>query len=161
MRNPRARFFTFIFPVLLLVIFSSVLGHGHTTLVDGAHVSLARFFVGGIIAISIITAAYAGLMVTIASTREAGVLKRRRATPLPPAILIGGQALATLVTAAIASTLLLLVAHIGYGIGFSGRSPGGHGPRRHRRDSELRLPRLRDGGLGGLARLRAAHRADH
>jgi ABC-2 type transport system permease protein len=119
MRNPRARFFTFMFPILLLVIFSSVLGHGHTTIIDGTRVSLARYFVGGIIAMSIITAAYAGLVITITSAREAGVLKRRRATPVPPGIIIGGQALATLVTAAIASILLLLVARIGYGIGFS------------------------------------------
>lgn len=122
MRNPRARFFTFLFPILLLVIFSSVLGHGKTTVVDGTHVSLARYFVAGIIAMSIITAAYAGLVITVATAREAGVLKRRRATPVPPAILIGGQALATLVTAAIASVLLLLVARVGYGIGFSAGS---------------------------------------
>jgi ABC-2 type transport system permease protein len=119
MRNPRARFFTFMFPILLLVIFSSVLGHGHTTVIDGTRVSLARYFVGGIIAMSIITAAYAGLVISIASARESGVLKRRRATPVPPAIIIGGQALSTLVTAAIASVILLLVARIGYGIGFS------------------------------------------
>lgn len=119
MRNPRARFFTFMFPILLLVIFSSVLGHGRTTVVDGTHVSLSRYYVGGIIAMSIITAAYAGLVITISTAREAGVLKRRRATPVPPAILIGGQALSTLVTAAIASVLLLVVARVGYGIGFS------------------------------------------
>jgi ABC-2 type transport system permease protein len=124
MRNPRARFFTFMLPILLLVIFSSVLGHGKTTVVDGTHVSLARYFVAGIIAMSIITAAYAGLVITIASAREAGVLKRRRATPVPPAILIGGQALATLATAAIASILLLVVARVGYGIGFSAGSLG-------------------------------------
>lgn len=119
MRNPRARFFTFIFPVLLLVIFSSVLGHGHSTIVDGTRITLARYFVGGIIAMTIITAAYAGLVIIIATAREAGILKRRRATPVPPAILIGGQAISTLVTSAIASTVLLLVARIGYGIGFS------------------------------------------
>jgi ABC-2 type transport system permease protein len=122
MRNPRARFFTFMFPILLLVVFSSVLGHGKTTVVDGTHVSLSRYFVGGIIALSIITAAYAGLVISIAAARESGVLKRRHATPVPPAIIIGGQALATLATATIASVLLLLVARIGYGIGFSAGS---------------------------------------
>ena len=119
MRNPRARFFTFMFPILLLIIFSSVLGHGKTTVVVGTHVSLSRYFVGGILAMSIITAAYAGLVITIATAREAGILKRRRATPVPPAILIGGQALATLVTATITAVLLLAVARVGYGIGFS------------------------------------------
>ncbi|MEA2198857.1 MAG: type transport system permease protein [Solirubrobacteraceae bacterium] len=119
MRNPRARFFTFIFPILLLVIFSSVFGLGHTTIVDGTRVSYSRFFVGGIMAMTIITAAYAGLVITIATAREAGVLKRRRATPVPPAVLIGGQALSTLATAAITLTLLLVVTRIGYGVGFS------------------------------------------
>lgn len=119
MRNPRARFFTFLFPVLVLVIFASVLGHGDTTVIDGTRVSLSRYFVGGIIAMTIITAAYAGLVVTVASAREAGILKRRRATPIPAPILIGGQALATLVTATIASTLLLIVARVFYGTGFS------------------------------------------
>ena len=118
MRNPRARFFTFVFPILLLVIFSSVFGHGHTTIIDGTRVSYSRFFVGGIMAMTIITAAYAGLVVTIATAREAGVLKRRRATPVPPAVLIGGQALSTLATATITLTLLLVIARIGYGVGF-------------------------------------------
>ena len=58
-RNPRARFFTFIFPILLMVIFSSVFGHGKSTVVDGSHVTLARFFVGGIMAMSVIVSSYA------------------------------------------------------------------------------------------------------
>jgi ABC-2 type transport system permease protein len=119
MRNPRARFFTFMFPILLLVIFSSVLGHGDHTVIDGTRVPLSRYFVSGIMALSVITASYAGLVITVTAAREAGALKRRRATPVPPAILIGGQALSTLVTAAVTSVLLLLVARVLYGIGFS------------------------------------------
>jgi len=118
MRNPRARFFTFIFPILLLVVFSSVFGHGSSTVIDGTRVPLSRYYVGGIIALSIITASFAGLVITITAAREAGVLKRRRSTPVPAAILIGAQALATLATAAITCVLLLLVARIAYGIGF-------------------------------------------
>ena len=34
LRNPRARFFTFFFPIVLLVVFTGVFGHG-TTIVDG------------------------------------------------------------------------------------------------------------------------------
>ena len=68
-RNPRARFFTLIFPIVLLVILAGVFGSG-TTLVDGVRVHLSRFYVPGILALSIITAAYAGLVVSIASARE-------------------------------------------------------------------------------------------
>jgi ABC-2 type transport system permease protein len=117
-RNPRARFFTFIFPILLMVIFSSVFGHGKSTVVDGSHVTLARFFVGGIMAMSVIVSSYAGLVITVTAAREAGVLKRRRSTPVPPAIIIGGQALSTVVTAMITVTLLLVIAQVGYGVGF-------------------------------------------
>ena len=54
LRNPRARFFTIIFPIVLLVILASVFGHG-TTIVDGVQVKLSRFYVPGILAMSIIT----------------------------------------------------------------------------------------------------------
>jgi len=117
-RNPRARFFTFAFPILLLVIFASVFGHGTTT-VDGVSVRLTRFYVPGIMTLSIITATYAGLVISMTAARESGVLKRRRATPVSPAILIGGQAVATLATAIVMSCLLLVIARVGYGIGFS------------------------------------------
>jgi ABC-2 type transport system permease protein len=117
LRNPRARFFTFFFPILLLVIFASVFGHG-TTVLDGVRVKLARYYVPGILAMSIINATYSNIVVSIAALRETGVLKRRRATPVPPAILIGGQAIATLVVATVMGTILLVVAKLGYGVGF-------------------------------------------
>jgi ABC-2 type transport system permease protein len=122
-RNPRARFFTFVFPILLLVIFAGVFGNGTTT-VDGVRVKLVQFYVPGIMALSIITAAYAGLVISITAVRESGVLKRRRATPVPPAILIGGQAISTLITAVIMSVLLLVIAGVGYGVSFSAAALG-------------------------------------
>ncbi len=114
-RNPRARFFTFLFPVLLLVILAGVFGNGTTT-IAGVRVQLSRFYVGGILAMSVITAAYAMLVVSVAGARESGVLKRRRATPVPPAVLIAGQLLATLVTVAIMTTLLLVIARAAYSV---------------------------------------------
>jgi ABC-2 type transport system permease protein len=118
MRNPKARFFTFVFPILLLVLFAGLFGGGTTT-VDGLRVGLSRFYVPGIMAMSIITVAYGGLVMAMASAREAGVLKRRRATTVPPAILIAGQAVSMLVTVTIMSGLLLVIARLGYGVGFS------------------------------------------
>ena len=118
LRNPRARFFTFLFPILLLVIFASVFGHGTTT-VDGVTVKLSRFYVPAILTMSIITAAYGSLVVSVATARETGVLKRRRATPVPPAVLVAGQALSMLVVAMITGTLLLLIAKLGYHVGIA------------------------------------------
>jgi ABC-2 type transport system permease protein len=118
LRNPRARFFTFFFPILLLVIFTGVFGNGMTT-IDGVHVKLSRFYVPGILAMSIVVAAYAGLVVSIATLRETGVLKRRRATPVPPSILIAGQALATVLTVAVMATILLAIGKLVYGVGMA------------------------------------------
>jgi ABC-2 type transport system permease protein len=116
-RNPRARFLTFIFPVLLLVIFAGVF-HGTAT-VDGAHIKLSRYFVFGILTMAIVLACYANLVVAIATLRETGVLKRRRATPIAPAILIGAQAISAVVTVAIMTTIMLVIAKLLYGIGLA------------------------------------------
>jgi ABC-2 type transport system permease protein len=118
LRNPRARFFTFFFPIVLLVIFTGVFGHGTTT-IDGVHVKLSRFYVPGILAVSIVVAAYANLVISIATLRESGVLKRRRATPVPPALLIAGQALSSLAISTIMATLLLVIGKILYGVGMA------------------------------------------
>lgn len=58
-------------------------------------------------------------MVVIATLRESGVLKRRRAAPIPPAVLISSQAVTTVLTAAIMGTILLVVARLLYGIGMA------------------------------------------
>lgn len=118
LRNPRARFFTFFFPIVLLVVFTGVFGHGNTT-VDGVTISLSRFYVPGILAMSIVVASYANLVISITSLRETGVLKRRRATPVSPALLVAGQALATVVVALFMGTLLLAIAQLFYGVGIS------------------------------------------
>jgi ABC-2 type transport system permease protein len=115
LRNPRARFFTFFFPIVLLIVFTGVFGHGHAV-VDGVQVKLSRFYVPGILAMSIVVASYANLVIAISALRENGVLKRRRATPVPPALLIAGQAIATVVVVAIMGTLLLLIAKLLYGV---------------------------------------------
>jgi len=118
LRNPRARFVTFLFPVLLLVIFNSAFGGGHTN-IAGQQITLARFYVPGIMTLSIVMGSYGMLVQSITVLRETGVLKRRRATPVPPGILIAGQALTTVVTVGITVAILLAVAEVGYGIGFA------------------------------------------
>jgi ABC-2 type transport system permease protein len=117
LRNPRARFFTFFFPILLLVVFAGVFGHGTTT-VDGVTIKLSRYYVPGILTMSIITSAYGSLLISMATARETGVLKRRRSTPVPPAVLVAGQALSTVAIVGVMATLLLVVAKVGYGVGF-------------------------------------------
>ena len=118
LRSPRARFMGIAFPIVLLVIFIGVFGNDHT-LVDGTRVSLKVFYVPGILAMSIVVNAYASLVISISGLRETGVLKRRRATPVPASVLIAGQALATVVNTAITATILLVVSRLFYGVTFA------------------------------------------
>jgi len=118
LRNPRARFMTFLYPVIMLVVFNGLFGHG-TTVVDGVHIPLSRFYVTGILALSISVAAYGNIVIGIATLRETGALKRRRATPVPAGVLVGGQAMATLVVAAIMAVILFVLARVLYGVGLA------------------------------------------
>jgi ABC-2 type transport system permease protein len=117
-RNPRARFFTFLFPILLLVVFNGVFGNGHT-IVNGVRVKLSVFYVPGILTMSIVVASFATLVISVTALRESGVLKRRRSTPAPAALLIGGQALSTLSVTCVMSTIVLAIAKVFYGVGLS------------------------------------------
>ncbi len=119
LRSPRARFMGIFFPIVLLVVFVGVFGDKHTN-VAGHYVTLKVFYVPGILAMSIVVNAYASLVISISGLRETGVLKRRRATPVPAVVLIGGQALATVATTAVTAAILLVIAKLLYGVGMAG-----------------------------------------
>jgi len=108
LRNRQARFFTLALPVLFLVIFASVFGGKHNTVaVSGGSISTSVYYVPGIITLGIIAAAFVNLVISVTAQREIGVLKRRRATPIPAAAIIAGRAL-TAVVVALAITAILL-----------------------------------------------------
>ncbi len=95
LRNPRARFITFFFPILLLVVFNAAFGNGHT-MIDGMREDEGLPFLRARDPDDVDRRRhYGGLVISISALRETGVLKRRRATPVPSALLIAGQALST------------------------------------------------------------------
>jgi ABC-2 type transport system permease protein len=109
LRNRQSRFFTIALPVLFLVIFASVFGgHGNTVKVAGGRIDTSVFYVPGIMTLGIIAAAFVNLVISVTAQRESGVLKRRRATPVPATALIAGRAL-TAVVAALGIAVVLLV----------------------------------------------------
>ncbi|MEX0991934.1 MAG: ABC transporter permease [Actinomycetota bacterium] len=82
-RNPASAFFTFIFPLMFLVIFTSLLGNGETQ-VGGRTVKDATYYVASMAAFSVITACYTNVAMGLAFQRDEGTLKRIRGTPIPP-----------------------------------------------------------------------------
>jgi ABC-2 type transport system permease protein len=108
-RNKQARFTTLVLPLVLLVAFVSIGGGNKTVVQDGHTITTAVFYVPGLIALAVVSASFANLLVDLVGQRESGILKRRRATPVPPAALIAGRAL-TAAVISLATALVLLVA---------------------------------------------------
>jgi ABC-2 type transport system permease protein len=114
-RNRQARFFTLALPVLFLVIFASVFGGHHTVAVPGGRIDASVYYVPGIIALGIIAGSFVNLVISVTSLRESGVLKRRRATPVPAAAVIAGRALAAVVVALMVTVVLLVIGWAAFG----------------------------------------------
>ncbi len=122
-RNPQSRFFTLALPVLFLVIFASVFGgSGNTVKVAGGRIDTSVSYVPGIIALGIIAAAFINLVISVTAQRESGVLKRRRATPVPATALIAGRALTAIVTALGIAGVLLVIGWAAYGANIPART---------------------------------------
>jgi ABC-2 type transport system permease protein len=112
-RNRQSRFFTLVLPVLFLVIFVSVFGNDR---IGPQLVKASTYYVPGLAALGVIAGSFVNLVISITAQREAGVLKRRRATPVPAWVLIAGRALTAIVVALSVMTVLLVIGRFGYGV---------------------------------------------
>jgi ABC-2 type transport system permease protein len=113
-RDRRALFFTLALPVIFLVIFGAVFGHSLVP-VSGGKVSTAVYYVPSLIAFGVVAAAFVNLVLTVTVSRESGIYKRRRATPVPAAVIIGGRALVAIVTALAITVILVAIGWPAYG----------------------------------------------
>ena len=116
LRNRQAQFFTLVLPVLFLVIFASIFGgRGRTVAVAGGQLSTSVSYVPGIMTLGIIAAAFVNLVISVTAQRETGILKRRRATPIPAIALIAGRALTSVVVALATTATLVAIGWAAYG----------------------------------------------
>jgi ABC-2 type transport system permease protein len=113
-RNRRARLLTLVFPLLLLVIFDGVFHGGHVE-VNGVEVNYGAFFVPSVIVFTLTISCLAMLVNSVVAQRELGILKRRRATPLPAWALVVSQSLAVIGMAISSVALLVFVAGVAFG----------------------------------------------
>lgn len=113
LRNKQARFFTLVLPLLFLVIFVSVFGNKH---VGPLHVKASTSYVPGLSAMAIIAASFVNLVISITAQRQGGILKRRRATPVPAWVLISGRTLTSIGISLVTMTVLVLIGRFAYGV---------------------------------------------
>jgi len=121
MRNGQSRFFTLALPVLFLVIFASVFGN-NTVKVAGGRIDQTVFYVPGIMTLGIIAASFINLVISVVAQRETGVLKRRRATPVPASAIIAGRALTAVVASLAITVLLLAIGWLFFGVHVPGHT---------------------------------------
>jgi ABC-2 type transport system permease protein len=108
-RNPASAFFTLVFPIMFLVIFSLVFGNQRIT-IAGVKTTVATFYVPAITAFAVITACYTNIAIGLSFQRDAGVLKRIRGSPLPSWAYMFGR-----IAHAVLLSLLLVVICAGFG----------------------------------------------
>ena len=113
-RNREGRFFTFLLPIIFLLIFGTVFGSDNVE-VDGHLINQTTYYVPNLMAMAIVSAALQNLASAVVAQREAGILKRRRATPVPTWALIGGRALTSIVVAYVSLAVLATVGLVVYG----------------------------------------------
>ena len=113
LRNRQARFFTLLLPVLFLVIFVSVFGNHR---IGPLGIKASTYYVPGLSALGVIASSFVNLVVSVTSQRETGVLKRRRATPVPAWVLIVGRTVSAVAVSLAVLTVLILIGRFAYGV---------------------------------------------
>jgi ABC-2 type transport system permease protein len=108
-RNPAAAFFTFLLPLIFLVLFNSIFGDSDL-MIDGRRMDGSTFYVPGIAALAVVSACYTNIAMMVTISRDLGILKRVRGTPLPPWAYIFGR-----ITHAILISLLMVAIVTGLG----------------------------------------------
>jgi ABC-2 type transport system permease protein len=115
-RNREAAFFTFFLPIIFFLVFGSIYGNDRISGIKGA-----AYLEAGMIGYGVASTAFAGLAITMVIRRESGVLKRIRATPLPPAIYVVAVLVSTFVTFLIEAALIIVLGRVLFSVGVPDR----------------------------------------
>jgi ABC-2 type transport system permease protein len=114
-RSREAAFFTFIFPLLLYVLVSAF----YTGRIDGE--PAGRVLLAGLLGYAAATTTFAGIAIFLVVRRENGVLKRLRATPLPPPVYIAALLGSTLLVFALEAVAMIFLARVAYDVAVPNR----------------------------------------
>jgi ABC-2 type transport system permease protein len=117
-RNRESAFFTFLLPILFFLIFGSIYGNSTIT---KEHLRAAPFLEAGMIGYGVASTAFAGLAITMVIRRESGVLKRIRATPLPPATYLLAMLASTFVVFLIEAAVIVAIGRLLFSVGVPDR----------------------------------------
>ncbi len=119
-RFPIMAIFTLALPLMILILLGSIFGNESSPMYGGygsVDVSVPAY-TAMIIAIS----AFISLPITLANYRERGILRRFRATPLSPAVVLGAQLVMQFAMTLLGMALLIVAGKLVYGVRFEGNA---------------------------------------
>jgi len=113
-RNRIRAVFTFVFPLMFLVIFASI---NHSTRLSSlGGIPYDDFFVPGILAYGLIATTYVNMAISTSLLRDMGVLKRMQGTPLPRWAYIAARIASTVVIVLAMTVITLGLGVVAYGV---------------------------------------------
>jgi ABC-2 type transport system permease protein len=113
-RNRGRGVFTFVFPLMFLVIFGSL--NSGATLHDRGGISYNTFFVPGILAYGIIATTFVNMAISTSVLRDEGILKRMQGAPLPRWAYVTARIGSTVLIVLAMTALTLALGVIAYGV---------------------------------------------
>jgi ABC-2 type transport system permease protein len=106
-RNPSAAFFNFTLPFLFLILVASVFNSDHKEL---------NILVPGIAGLAVLGTTFTALAYSFVFSREQGILKRIRGTPMPPLAYFGGVIGSAVANAVVQVALVLVIGRVFYDV---------------------------------------------
>ncbi len=113
-RNRARGIFTFVFPLMFLVIFASINNGQHLSSRGG--IPYNDFFVPGILAYGVIATTFVNMAISTAILRDEGVLKRMQGTPLPRWGYVAARVGSTVVIVGLMTVVTLGLGAAAYGV---------------------------------------------
>jgi ABC-2 type transport system permease protein len=113
-RDSQAAVFTFLLPIMLLIVFSAVFRGSIGGPPGQPPLPFRQYFAAGMIASGIVSAAFVTVAISVAVEQHDGTLKRLAGTPLPKGAYFAGKILAATVLASLSSGLMLAVGVLSY-----------------------------------------------
>jgi ABC-2 type transport system permease protein len=110
LRNPRVTFFTFVFPLMFLLIFGSLNGDAMVPGASGGDVRFVQFYAPSIGIFGLSLACYTNVIFGLATARDERLLKRVRGTPLPMPVYLGSWLTGAVLLGVASVTLMIVVA---------------------------------------------------
>ena len=106
-RNPSAAFFNFTLPFLFLILIASVFGADRKEL---------NILIPGIAGLAVLGTTFTALAYNFVFSREQGILKRVRGTPMPPIAFFGGVIGSAVANAFVQVALVVAIGHLLYDV---------------------------------------------